>query len=849
MANPDGTNRPPAGLFPRDRGWPARRTEYFLGVGRSYATRGRGVFVFAVARSVVVPLRSIPSLRSLTLLTPPFSPRVSIDQIPSSRAGSLDASDDVSADDADAGAEAKASIPSNKGPAARANASESKSKSRAAAALEPEPGRAKGRAKFLRLDCEELARLCSSQTWSEEVVGCLNNYRHDLRRGVNPFEGAFPLWRNEQFRAATMSDDPNELERFAAVERAVMSAAEREETIALNARDAARGAAIDDDATRVTLGLSAPGPEEAGGRLPEAVVADAPEKESRAAAERTEVVDPNALATGLGEDDGEECAVEGEVAVEEGLREPEEEDEREEGRAGKRDESAKGARAAASEETRALDGDDAPTTGFDRGDDAAAGPVPGPGPGPGPAGGDAKEPSSGRFASSDPFLVAVAGAAAAHKGDRRPRSLALGRRWYDTTQYPTPAGVKPAGGARSEPDSGGARIGPAGGADPDSAPSNSGVNSGGTSAGGGTSGNSGGDAGSGGNSGSGSGDATTVAHFTRPPKLILYPDGSTREASAELAAAPPMPIAPPHRADLRDAAGAGYGGGGGGGGGGHHHTGYYFPQATPMGTFPQATYAMPPPPFDHASAAAAARFAGAGIPFAPLQSSAAAAAAAAQQHAASHHAAMAAAMAAGAGGGVMMPPPPHPHVAPGYPPHPHVMHALMQQAMAMAGGDPAAAAHIARYSFAAAAHPRQSGAPPPGSVGLGGETKPAGSDGDSDGAGAGSGGSAGGEGSGGSAGGSGGSGNTKGSGKSARSVGTSKGSDEDFTGVERTAAAAAVAGGAPSETRAVGSAPTKGRRSKRGGGNRANAQGASKRAKQKMDDAADCLQLLSEGFA
>ena len=29
MANPDGTNRPPAGLFPLDRGWPARRTKYF----------------------------------------------------------------------------------------------------------------------------------------------------------------------------------------------------------------------------------------------------------------------------------------------------------------------------------------------------------------------------------------------------------------------------------------------------------------------------------------------------------------------------------------------------------------------------------------------------------------------------------------------------------------------------------------------------------------------------------------------------------------------------------------------------------------------------------------------------
>ena len=67
--------------------------------------------------------------------------------------------------------------------------------------------------------------------------GYLESYRA-LRRGKNPFEGAFPLWRNEQFRAATLNEDPVKLETYAKIERAIMTAAEREET---RARAASRG--------------------------------------------------------------------------------------------------------------------------------------------------------------------------------------------------------------------------------------------------------------------------------------------------------------------------------------------------------------------------------------------------------------------------------------------------------------------------------------------------------------------------------------------------------------------------------------------------------------------------------
>ena len=85
------------------------------------------------------------------------------------------------------------------------------------------------------------------------MAGCLESYRADLRRGKNPFEGAFPLWRNEQFRAATLSEDPVKLETYAKIERAIMTAAEREETRRRNAADAAAG----DEATFTGVGGAA----------------------------------------------------------------------------------------------------------------------------------------------------------------------------------------------------------------------------------------------------------------------------------------------------------------------------------------------------------------------------------------------------------------------------------------------------------------------------------------------------------------------------------------------------------------------------------------------------------------
>ena len=95
--------------------------------------------------------------------------------------------------------------------------------------------------------------------------------------------------------------------------------------------------------------------------------------------------------------------------------------------------------------------------------------------------------------------MAAAGAAAAHTGEHKLRSLMLGRRWYEGSQYPTP------GNLAAEAASAGA-------------PTHSG--------------SSGGSGGPNSGSGSGSGDATTIAatHFVRPPKLILRPDGTTLEA-------------------------------------------------------------------------------------------------------------------------------------------------------------------------------------------------------------------------------------------------------------------------------------------------------------------------------
>ena len=140
-------------------------------------------------------------------------------------------------------------------------------------------------------------------------------YRRDVRSGVNPFDGAFPLWRNEQFVAAVVDafeatpSDPSRLATFAETERLVLLEAQRRELRLLNQRDA-RERGEDAEAERATCTAIAP-----------------------TNAARGFTSENDALAAGLGEDDGEEVEVEGDVAVEEGLRlrddaEDEDEDER-----------------------------------------------------------------------------------------------------------------------------------------------------------------------------------------------------------------------------------------------------------------------------------------------------------------------------------------------------------------------------------------------------------------------------------------------------------------------------------------------------------------------------------------
>ena len=77
-----------------------------------------------------------------------------------------------------------------------------------------------------------------------EVRDRVEAYRRDVRAGVNPFDGAFPLWRNEQFVAATTEalkshpsgDGGSRLATFAEMERAVLLEAQRRELRFLNQR-------------------------------------------------------------------------------------------------------------------------------------------------------------------------------------------------------------------------------------------------------------------------------------------------------------------------------------------------------------------------------------------------------------------------------------------------------------------------------------------------------------------------------------------------------------------------------------------------------------------------------------
>jgi hypothetical protein len=147
-------------------------------------------------------------------------------------------------------------------------------------------------------------------------------YRRDVRAGVNPFHGAFPLWRNEQFVAATTElikshgptrgDGGKRLATFAEMEQAVLLEAQRRELRFLNQRDAEeRGLNdVEEEEPTCTAVVSMP---------PVAPLLSPADKSSPEAERGVSPENLHKLAAGLGEDDGEELDIEGDAALEEGL--------------------------------------------------------------------------------------------------------------------------------------------------------------------------------------------------------------------------------------------------------------------------------------------------------------------------------------------------------------------------------------------------------------------------------------------------------------------------------------------------------------------------------------------------
>lgn len=328
--------------------------------------------------------------------------------------------------------------------------------------LLPPPVSKPKRSRFLKLDCDKVQKMTHTQAWVDDVSGALDQYRADIKSGVNPFANAFPLCRNQQFMVATSGAGyPERVEACAAMQRA------RGEETALETR---AGTAT---GTGRMAGLEP--------RFANAMMTDAREEVSMMKTGRQAKPEQGTKRVAWIDGAPAKAAVMGAV-----------------GEAGVSEKKTLAETATESMTYAAAAKSEAPAAVKEGGGGDGGG-----GEERGGRVGEEGDKNSSIVNNKDPFLIAAAGAAAAYRGNQSTRSLMLGRRWYDQSQYPAP------GGARVVPNS-----------SPKTAPSPnvtgvqslSGEPSG--SSGGGTSGGSGG---------------TATTHFQRPPRLVLYQDTTTKE--------------------------------------------------------------------------------------------------------------------------------------------------------------------------------------------------------------------------------------------------------------------------------------------------------------------------------
>jgi hypothetical protein len=290
----------------------------------------------------------------------------------------------------------------------------------------------------------EVAKRSNTQAWVDDVSSALEKYRADLKSGVNPFASAFPLWKNEKFLAATMTKqlvrrvsyaDVGCIGRAAVAPESFLAAAAAAQTMvrrgsyadvgraatiapaapaaaAAAAETGARAAAAAAAALRVAVAhADVDAMEEAGGTSLR-MVEEGGEK-LKSAEEVVDAARREAMATGYWTPGAAAPAEAGRAAEED---EPATANTKRlktgEGLLSKALSSKAAAAAATTAKTIApTDYEQSVRGGTNRG--GAVGPK-------------NNVPSSTAFASDDPFLIAAAGAAAAHRGDQRARSLMLG---------------------------------------------------------------------------------------------------------------------------------------------------------------------------------------------------------------------------------------------------------------------------------------------------------------------------------------------------------------------------------------------------------------------------------------